>query len=140
VNPRTATLVVGALMSLLGLLALLAPEFAMARVLGFAVDPAHAKNTVLGEVRGVYGGLFLVAGAWLLWAATNPASHRSLILFVGTLWLGICGGRLFGVFVDGSPGLLGWVAAVFEFVAGSVLIAVSQLARPASESLGVGEQ
>jgi len=61
-------------------------------------------------------------------AAINPAANRGRILFVGLLWLGACAGRVMGAFVDGSPGLFGWLSAAFELAAGLVLVVGSQTA------------
>jgi hypothetical protein len=133
-NPRIATGAVGAIMLALGSLALFLPEFVMAQVLGFAVHPSSAVATVYGEVRATYGGLFVIAGAYLLWAALNFESNRSLVFFVGLLWLGAAGGRLFGVFVDGNPGLFGWFSVVFELTGGGVLVAASRMAAAPAEA------
>jgi hypothetical protein len=127
-NPRVWTTIAGLVMLILGALALFYPEFVMAHVLGFDVDPSHTANFVRGEVRAVYGGLFVVAGTATVLAAMDPAANRARILFVGLLWLGTCGGRLFGVFADGDPGVWGWLSVVFELVMGGALVTVAQTA------------
>jgi hypothetical protein len=124
-NPRITTTVCGLISLILGVLALFYPEFVMARVLGFAVDESFSANFVHGEVRAAYGGLFSVMGVATVLAAMDPVANRTRILFVGLLWLGACGGRLFGVFVDGSPGLWGWLSAAFELVVGGTLVAAA---------------
>jgi hypothetical protein len=130
-NPRTTTMAAGVTMVILGALALFYPQMVMERVLGYAVDQAHSSaNFVHGEVRAAYGGLFLVMGIYTLMAALDPAANRARILFVGMLWLGACAGRLFGVFVDGSPGTWGWLSVVFELLVGGALVAVSQMSTP----------
>lgn len=127
-NPRVWTTIAGLVMLIVGALALFYPEFVMAHVLGYAVHPSHTANFVRGEVRAVYGGLFVVAGTATVLAAMDPAANRARILFVGVLWLGACGGRLFGVFADGDPGIWGWFSVVFELVMGGALVAVAQTA------------
>jgi hypothetical protein len=98
----------------------------MAHVLGFAVDPAYAAQFVHGEVRAAYGGLFTVMGVATVLAAMDPAIHRARILFVGLLWLGIFGGRMFGALWEGNPGMWGWLCAAFEAVLGGSLVLVAQ--------------
>lgn len=124
-NPKITTIVVGVIITVLGLFGLVYPE----RVLGLIglayASPSHAA-AALGEIRATYGGLFTVMGVYTLFAAMDPAAHRSRILFVGLLWLGACAGRLFGVYVDGNPGLPGWGAVVFELAVGGTLVAVAQ--------------
>jgi hypothetical protein len=132
-NPRITTTVVGVLMLLLGLLALFYPDFVMAHVLGYAVHPAHSANFVRGEVRAAYGGIFVVAGAATILAAADPLANRGRILFVGLLWLGACAGRLFGAFIDGSPGVWGWLSVGFELVIGAALVLVAQTGPAHSE-------
>lgn len=132
-NPRVATAGVGALMLLLGLAGLFYPDRVMG-MLGFAVMNPSSAAAVLGEMRATYGGLFVVAGAWVLWAAMDPAANRGLILFVGLLWLGASGGRLFGIFVDGNPGILGWLSVVFELLVGGTMVLAARLAAAAAPS------
>jgi hypothetical protein len=72
-------------------------------------------------------------GVAVLLAAMNPIVHRGRLVAIGLLWLGACGGRLFGVTVDGNPGVFGWLALVFEAVMGSALLLAAQ--RAGSEVL-----
>ena len=125
-NPRIITTVCGLLTLILGVLGLVYPEFVMSTVLGFTVDPKFSANFVRGEVRAAYGGLFSVMGVATVLAAMDPVANRARILFVGLLWLGACAGRLFGVLVDGTPGLWGWLLVVFELAVGGALVAASQ--------------
>ena len=128
-NPRVTAAIAGSVILLLGLAALFYPERVLG-ILGFAVlSPAHAA-AALGEVRATYGGVFAVMGLFTLLAAANPGAHRARLLFVGLLWLGACGGRLVGVFVDGNPGLFGWGAVALELLLGGALVLASQAATP----------
>ncbi|MGH7818861.1 MAG: DUF4345 family protein, partial [Candidatus Binatia bacterium] len=68
------------------------------------------------------------AGAYTLWSATDPGRNRSLIFFVSLLWFGAAVGRVFGIFVDGNPGIFGWLSVVFEIACGGVLAVASQSA------------
>lgn len=135
-NPRVTTTVIGALMTVMGALALTYPELVMRHVLGFAVDPTYTANFVRGEVRAAYGGIFVVLGIYTVLAAMDPATNRGRILMVGVIWMGACLGRLYGVVVDGTPGMWGWLTAAFEALIGGMLIAVSQMTpeAPASRS------
>jgi uncharacterized protein DUF4345 len=126
-NPRITTSIVGTLILFLGLAGLVYPELVMAHLLGYAVDPSHSHNAVLGEVRATYGGLFVVMGVYTLLSAADPAANRGRLLFIGLLWLGACAGRLVGVYLDGDPGLTGWVGVAFEVIVGGALVIVSFL-------------
>lgn len=135
-NPRVTAILVGLVIVTLGIAGLVYPERVLG-VLGLAyANPSHAA-AALGEIRATYGGIFVVMGAYTLVAAMDPAVHRGRLLFVGLLWLGACAGRLFGVYVDGNPGLPGWGAAAFELVVGGALVIVAQsppaVATPALE-------
>lgn len=99
---------------------------------GFS-SPTPAPPLVLGEVRGIYGGLFAVMGLFTIVAAVNPAANRGAILLVGLLWLGVCGGRVASAYLDGTPGLPGWIAAGVELFFAVVLIAVALSAEPRAE-------
>lgn len=138
-TPRNVTLGIGVLTVVMGVFALFYPEPVMERVLGFAVDPRATENFVRGEVRAAYGGIFTVVGVYTVLAAMSPWAQRGRILFIGTLWLGACAGRLLGAVVDGSPGPFGWLSATFEAALGLALVAVSQMAEPpaARSQLGV---
>jgi Domain of unknown function (DUF4345) len=128
-NPRPTAAIAGTIILLLGLAALVYPQRVIG-FLGYAVMSPSDAAAVLGEVRATYGGLFAVMGLFTLIAAANPVANRSRLLFVGLLWLGACGGRLVGVFVDGNPGIFGWGALAFELVVGGALVIASQAANP----------
>ena len=124
-NPRITAVVTGLVIVILGVAGLFYPERVMG-LLGFAVlNPSHAAGA-LGEVRATYGGLFLVMGAYTVLAAMDPVGNRGRLLFVGLLWLGTGAARLFGVYVDGNPGVPGWLSVAFELVMGGALVIVAQ--------------
>ena len=132
-NPRIWTIVAGLIIFTLGVLGLVYPERVLG-LLGLAyASPSHMA-AALGEIRATYGGIFIVMGVYTLLAATDPALHRARLLFVGLLWLGACAGRLFGVYVDGNPGLPGWGAVVFELAVGGALVAVAQSGQAVTPS------
>ena len=135
-SPRVSTILVGLVIVALGVAGLVYPERVLG-ILGLAyANPSHAA-AALGEIRATYGGIFLVMGVATLLAAMEPTAYRGRLLFVGLLWLGACAGRLFGVYVDGNPGLPGWGAAALELVVGGALVIVAQstpaVATPALE-------
>ena len=111
----------------LGIAGLIYPERVLG-LLGFTVFNASHAAAAYGEVRATYGGLFIVMGIFTVMAAMDPGANRSRLLFVGLLWLGACAGRFFGVFVDGNPGLFGWLAIAFELAVGGALCLASQAA------------
>jgi hypothetical protein len=127
-NPRVVTAAIGVLTTILGIGGLISPQFVMERVVGFAVDPSFTVNFVHGEVRAVYGGMFTVLGIATIWAAVDLATHRGRVLWIGLLWLGLCGGRLLSVAVEGPAGLYGWLSVVFELVVGGLLVVSSMMA------------
>ena len=131
-KPVAIPTVVGLLTLALGCVGLFDPLM----VLGFVgLDTASASHgaAVLGEVRAVYGGLFAVIGIYTLLAALSPGSHGPRLLFISFMWLGLCGGRLFGIWIDGYPGVKGLVSAGFEFAMGVGLLIASR-AEPLSGS------
>ena len=126
-NPRVTTTVIGVLTTIMGVLALTYPALVMQHVLGFGVLPTWPASFVLGEVRAAYGGVFTVLGVYTVLAAMDPVANRGRIVMVVLILLGACLGRLYGVVVDGTPGVWGWLSAIFEAVMGGLLIAVSQM-------------
>jgi hypothetical protein len=133
-NPRIVTLVAGSLILGLGLLGLLYPERVMG-ILGFAVLTMDRAPGVLGEVRATFGGVFVVMGIFALLAAVDPHLHRTRLRFIGLMWLGACGGRLLGVFLDGGPGLFGWLFVAFEAAVGGALVVAAQARQPVAPPL-----
>jgi hypothetical protein len=120
-NGRVVTAAIGVLTVAFGLAGLIYPLHVMDWV-GFSpLMTKPSAGTV--EARAVYGGLFLVLGVFTLWAATSPRAHRSELLLIACLWLGLFGGRMVGVSIEGSPGLLNTLGALFELVVGCLLLA-----------------
>lgn len=110
-----------------GVMGLLNPLWVMDFV-GYAKE--GVGPLVLGEVRAIYGGLFAAMGLFTLLAAANPGRNRGALLLVGLLWLGVCAGRLAGAYLDGDPGIPGWIAVGFEFFFGFALSIVALIAKP----------
>ena len=133
-KPGVVAVVAGVVTTVIGLAGLLYPDRVMG-MLGYAILNTANSAAVMGEVRATYGGLFVVLGGYTLLSALDPAAHRSRLMFIGLLWLGLCAGRLLGVNVNGNPGLPGWGAAVFELIIGGFLVAASLTSRPAAAVL-----
>lgn len=124
-NGRVVTATIGVLTVAFGLIGLTYPLHVMDWV-GFA--PLMTKpNAGMVEARAIYGGLFLVLGVFTLLGATAPRTHRGELLLIACLWLGLFGGRMVGVSIEGSPGLLNTLTAVFELVVGALLLAAPYL-------------
>ncbi|MFQ5667134.1 MAG: DUF4345 domain-containing protein [Candidatus Binatia bacterium] len=123
-SARVTAITAGIITVALGCAGLAYPSRVMG-VLGLGIPSPSQAAAALGEVRAIYGGLFVVLGVYTLLAALNPAAHRARLLFIGLLWLGACAGRLVGVSVDGNPGLPGWVAVSFEVLMGGALVGAS---------------
>jgi Domain of unknown function (DUF4345) len=126
-NARVIVAVVGAVTLLLGLLGLLRPEWVMSFV-GFDVASNASKTLVRGEIRAVYGGLLIAAAVFTLLGAPAPRANQGRLLLLAMLWLGAGAGRLFGAFVDGNPGLFGWLAFALELGGGGALVYAAQFA------------
>lgn len=128
-STRFLTGVAGSIFLALGLAGLANPQW----VMSFVGYPPTTAALALGEVRGLYGGLFAVMGLFTLFAATNPSAHRGSLLLIGLMWFGVAGGRLAGAYLDGSPGLPGYIAAGFELVFGLMMVSLARAARVAAE-------
>ncbi len=124
-NGRAIAAVIGVITLILGGLGIAYPREVLQWV-GFDLLATNPQAG-LAEARAVYGGLFLVVGFFTVWAATSPRAHRGELTLLGCLWLGLFVGRMVGVSIDGSPGLLNTVAAVLEAIMGGLLIAAPYL-------------
>jgi hypothetical protein len=124
-SPRILTFTIGAIVLLFGLGGLVYPDLVMS-TLGYQVAPTATISFIHGEVRALYGGVMLVAGVFTLLSAADPRANQGRLLLIGAIWLGACGGRVFGIFADGNPGMLGWLSVVFEAGMGGALIYASQ--------------
>ena len=126
-NPKIIVGVIGGATVLLGLIGIFYPEQAM-HMVGYGYTNPENRPGTLGEVRAIYGGLTLMAGVITLLAAPDPRANQGRLVLLGLLWLGACGGRLLGVFIDGNPGVVGWLAAASELIGGGGLLFASQAA------------
>jgi len=120
-SPRVVAGALGAITLLMGLYGLASPAGVLDFV-GFSPSVPTEPALAFGEARAVYGGLFTVLGAFTLWGAIDPPGKRSALLMAGLLWLGLCAGRLLSVSIDGNPGIMGWVAVLWEGAFGTALV------------------
>lgn len=130
-NARVVTGFAGIVFLAFGVMGLVHPLWVMDFV-GYSTSPSPSP-LVLGEVRAIYGGLFAALGLFTLVAAANPGANRGALLLVGLLWLGVCAGRLAGAYLDGDPGLPGWIAVGFELFFGLLLALIALVAKPRTE-------
>ena len=135
-NPRAIVGVVGAVTVVLGLGGLLYPVEVM-RLVGYGYQSPPNPAGTLGEVRAVYGGMLVVAGLFTLLSFADPRANQGRLLLLGLLWVGTGAGRLFGFFVDGNPGVIGWLSLLLEFGGGGALLYSSQASAPDTGSASI---
>ena len=123
-NIRVVAALIGIVTVLFGALGLAYPERIMG-TLGLATASEAARSAVLGEIRAVYGGLFLVLGLWTVYAAWQSAHSRLLLSLLGSSWIGIAGGRALWAWIEGNPGLWSWTFFAFEVLCGGGLLAAA---------------
>ncbi len=124
-NPRIVVAVIGGFTAAFGLGALLYPAGFM-HFLGYEVGANASASFLLGEFRGVYGGLMVVAGAVTMLCMPAPRANAGRLMLIAMLFAGVGTGRLFGVFVDGNPGAFGWLSMVLEFGGAGLLVFAAQ--------------
>lgn len=81
--------------------------------IGFIVAPGSLSFLITGaapgtssaviDMRATYGGMAFCAGLFFGFCARNPGTLRSGLLASLLTLSGIAGGRLIGIFADGSP-------------------------------------
>ena len=104
-----------------GLWVLLSPEAGL-EYLGTDLNHVNA----LSDLRGSHGGLNVVVGLFLLYAAGAQARHLDGLLLVALLNAGFFGGRMVALAADGMPEGVLPAVMVLELV---LLVAALALAR-----------
>lgn len=117
-NAKALSIGVGLVTLVLGAVALLHPQ-RMLDFAGFAVAPTASVAQATAEIRALYGGFFIVLGLWIVFAALREA--RLFLVAAGTMFLGAALGRVMGGYLEGNPGIWGWVAGMIEVGFGFVL-------------------
>src|SRR5512144_3076527 len=112
-NPKIIAGVIGAVTLVLGIAGLFYPLQTM-HLVGYGFTNPENRPGTLGEVRAVYGGLMVAAGAFTLLAAPDPHRHQGWLVLLGLLWICTASGRVLGVVLDGNPGIVGWLSVVTE--------------------------
>lgn len=128
-NPSVLAAIPGVLSILLGSAALAMPQVVL-NTLGFVVANQTTPAGALGEIRGTFGGLFVVLGIATLQAAFRPFVHKSRLWFIAFLWLGVAAGRAFSISLDGDPGLFGWGSLAFEAIMSLLVFLAAAMAVP----------
>lgn len=109
----TAYLIVtGILFLLVGLRALLNPIDAVATPYELQGESTDAKH----YLRSGAGGVTLACGAVLLAGGLVPALAFAALVVAVTVLGGLLFGRIVSRILDGSPGFVAWISAVFELV------------------------
>lgn len=96
---------------------------------GFSPASESMRAQAYGETRAIYGGVFTVLGVFAIFAASNPITHRRLLLLIAMVFYGVLIGRMVGISIDGNPGVFGWAGAALEVTTGSLLLAATYLHR-----------
>lgn len=128
-NPRILVALIGGFTAAIGLAALLHPAAAM-QFIGYGVGTNASAQFLSGEFRGVYGGLMVAAGVITLLCVPAPRANAGRLLVIATLWAGVGGGRLLGVFVDGNPGFFGWFSMILELGGAALLVYAAHAPDP----------
>jgi hypothetical protein len=105
-------IVTGILFLIVGLRALLKPIEAVAtpyELQGESIDARH-------YLRSGTGGVTIACGAVMVAGGFMPSLEFAALVLPITVLGGLLGGRLFSLVVDGSPGFVAWMSAVFELL------------------------
>jgi hypothetical protein len=122
VNGKLVAILIGVVTIAFGIAGLVWPQQIM-NVAQLAPLVPTQPIGALGEIRAVYGGMVIGVGLSTLWAALDPVARRPSLVLLGVLWLCVFAGRMWGVVVDGNPGVIGWVNGMLELVGGVLLVA-----------------
>lgn len=118
----------------LGLLGLLNP---LLTVRLFGLDVVQPRG--LSEARALFGALFLVMGASMLWAITRGPRAAAYLRLPGMLMASMAVGRLLSILLDGvlTPANFGFLAVEILIATSALLGSVRSAATPSGS--GVAE-
>jgi hypothetical protein len=137
-NPRVIVALVGGFTAAIGLAAALYPAPVM-HFIGYEVGSNASASFLLGEFRGVYGGLMIAAGVATLLSMPAPRANSGRLMLIAMLWVGVGLGRLFGAFLDGNPGIFGWLSMLIELGGAGLLIFAAQAPDPIVDAGGTAQ-
>jgi hypothetical protein len=100
----------------LGLLSLFNP-FAAMRLFGLEMGAPRG----LAEIRSMYGALYLTMAALMLWAVPLRPRTAPLLRTLGVLWLGVAGGRVASLLIDGLFGPINLLLLAVQLFIGGAL-------------------
>jgi hypothetical protein len=83
-------------------------------------SPQTASGII--DLRATYGGLSISMGVVLLILASSTENLRLALLCTAIVLLTMAGGRVLGMFLDGSPNLIMYVYLVAELVVSSAAL------------------
>ncbi|MDQ5852195.1 MAG: DUF4345 domain-containing protein [Chloroflexota bacterium] len=92
----------------------LAPQWVYG-LYGIGIDSVNEANMV----RAAYGGLFVSSALLFALGATNEELTRSALIYLLVFMLGLAGGRMISVLVDGVP------SGLIILVQGGVLVYIT---------------
>ena len=117
--------IVGGIWLAIGLVSLFSPEF-VAGVTDFELTSALARY----EYRAMYGGLSIALGSLHIAAILRKNWLQPMLLLSTSLLLGLSGGRIASLFLDGPPGVVGFGLLLVEVVCMvGMLLALHRLRR-----------
>ena len=111
----------------LGLLGLVNP---LLTVRLFGLDVVQPRG--LSEARALFGALFLVMGASMLWAITRGPRAAAYLRLPGILMASLAVGRLLSILIDGvlTPANFGFLAVEILIATAAILGSVPAPAKP----------
>lgn len=90
--------------------------FAPTQLAMLVTEASPTTTAALTDMRATYGGMSLAVGTLLFILAARPQSQRLGLTAVLLLMLGMAGGRIVGIALDGSTTQIMWVYLALELV------------------------
>ncbi|MEM8650447.1 MAG: DUF4345 family protein [Pseudomonadota bacterium] len=109
-------MLVALLTTLLGAVAFFVPGVMLKLI---RLQPVESNPAAKGEIRGLLAGFFLAIG--IIYIAV-PSARLFVGLELGAVWMLTSVGRLVSVIFDRASSLYNWLAIIFEFAVGAVLL------------------
>lgn len=90
--------------------------FAPTQLAVLVTEASPTTTAALTDMRATYGGMSLAVGTLLFILAARPQSVRLGLSAVLLLMLGMAGGRIVGIALDGSTTQIMWVYLALELI------------------------